>query len=80
MSLNRTPRRATARAQLVDAVMDAYVTWREQSAAVTATYEHWRCASPELRTTSYEAYADALDREERAASAYQRMLEAARTG
>jgi hypothetical protein len=79
MSLNRTSRRAAARTELFDAVMDAYVTWREESAAVTATYENWRCAARDERSNAYDEHAAALDREEQAAFAYQGLLEQAAT-
>ena len=62
---------------LVDAVMDGYVTWREQSMAVTMTYAHWKCAPRDDRTTAFDAYLAALDCEEEAASAYRRLLEQA---
>jgi hypothetical protein len=79
MNLNRTGQPAAVPTQLVDAAIDAYVTWREESAAVTAAYESWICASRDQRTTAYEAYAAALGREEDAASAYQaRLVQAAR--
>jgi hypothetical protein len=77
MSLNRTSRRAEASTQLVDAVMDAYVTWRERSAAVTATYQSWSSGTREGRVTAYQAYVAAVDREEHAAAAYQGLLEQA---
>jgi len=82
MNPNRTSRSATDRSQLVDAVIDGYVTWREESAAVTATYENWRRASRGERPAAFDAYVAALDREELTASAYQRVLEqaAARSG
>jgi hypothetical protein len=54
--------------------MDAYVTWREDSAAVSARYETWRSAPREGRATAFEAYVMAVDREEEAASAYQGLL------
>jgi hypothetical protein len=75
MSLNRTSRRAEASTQLVDAVMDAYVTWRERSAAVT--YQSWSSGTREGRVTAYQAYVAAVDREEHAAAAYQGLLEQA---
>ena len=75
MSLSRTSRRAGAHTQLVDAVMDAYVTWREESAAVAATYENWRRASRGGRPTAYDSYVTALDREEHAAAMYRHLID-----
>ena len=77
MSLNRTSRRAEASTRLVDAVMDAYVTWREESATVAATYQSWSSGTREGRARAYEAYVSAVDREEHAAAAYQDLLEQA---
>ena len=70
-------RRAAACTQLVDAVMYAYVTWREKSVAVTAAYEDWTRAPRAKRLSAYAAYVTTLDAEERAASAYQRFVEQA---
>jgi hypothetical protein len=68
---------ASSRSRLLDALIEGYVTWREACAAVTATYENWGRAAREERPTAYAAYATALDFEERAASAYQRLVEQA---
>jgi hypothetical protein len=62
---------------LIDAVMDGYVTWREQSAAVEAAYRRWRGAPPAQREIAFEDYFSALDREEQAASEYRRLVELA---
>jgi hypothetical protein len=63
--------------QLVDAVMDRYVAWREESVAVDAAYASWRRAPSGDRALLFAAYQAALDREERAASDYQRMIDQA---
>jgi hypothetical protein len=63
--------------ELIDAVMDGYVNWREESAAVEVAYHTWRAASPDRRTVAFEDYFAALDREERAASEYRRLIELA---
>ena len=67
-------RTASAVTKLIDAVMDGYVTWREESMAVHATYREWLGASTAWRALAFEDYCEALDREERAASEYQRLL------
>jgi hypothetical protein len=77
MSRNRAARRAEVRNHRVDAVIDAYVTWREKSAAVDATYENWGRAPREERATAYHSYLAALDREERAAASYRRSIDEA---
>ena len=63
---------------LIDAVMDGYVAWREESAAVEAAYHTWRRASAAQRTVAFEDYFAALDREEEAASEYRRLVELAK--
>src|SRR5579859_6414111 len=56
--------------ELVDAVFDAYVSWRERSAAVELSYRDWIRASPGERAVAYDRYVRALDREEHAAGVY----------
>ena len=77
MSLNMPSRYAASQTKLVDDVIEGYVSWREESAAVTATYDRWSCAPREERSNAFQAYVAALDREEHAASAYRRLLERA---
>ncbi|HTP21270.1 MAG TPA: hypothetical protein VMJ65_16825 [Solirubrobacteraceae bacterium] len=62
---------------LIDSVMDGYVTWREESAAVEAAYRSWRGAAPGQRDAAFDDYFAALDREEHAASEYRRLVELA---
>lgn len=62
---------------LIDSVMDGYVTWREESAAVRAAYDSWRRAAPDARGVAFDDYSAALDREEYAASEYRRLIELA---
>jgi hypothetical protein len=63
------------RRELIDAVLDGYVTWREESAAVEATYRDWRHAAPRERELAFDGYVAALDREEDAAAEYRRLIE-----
>jgi hypothetical protein len=59
---------------LIDDVMDAYIAWREESAAVEAAYVSWRTGLSSEHARTFAAYVSALDREERAAAAYERSL------
>lgn len=59
---------------LIDAVMDGYVAWREESTAVEDAYRTWRGASAAQRTVAFDDYFAALDREEHAASEYRRLI------
>ena len=74
-SLNPTPSR-----HLVDAIMDRYVAWREESVRVDTAYANWRGAPSGDRALLFAAYQAALDREERAATDYQRMIDRVAVG
>jgi hypothetical protein len=77
MSLKRSSGCAASRTEFIDAVMDGYVTWREESLAVTASYQNWTSAARGERANAFAAYVTALDREEHAACAYRRVIEQA---
>ena len=55
--------------------MDGYVSWREASVAATTAYEKWARAGGGERAPAFDTYRAALDREERAAAEYQRLVE-----
>jgi len=61
--------------ELIDAVMDLYVTWREESAAVRATYANWSHAPADERALAFDNYVAALGREQLAADEYRRLVE-----
>lgn len=75
MNLKKSFRSAASQAPLLGAVMDGYVTWREESIAVAASYERWRCAARDERALAFDSYLAALDREEDAAAAYRDLVE-----
>ena len=54
--------------------MDDYVSWREACATVAVSYENWRCSDRPDRKLAFSVYVAALDREEQAATAYQRAV------
>jgi len=60
--------------QRVGAVIGGYVAWRAESAAVAGKYETSNRARGHGRALAYADYVAALDREEHAASEYQRFL------
>ena len=78
MNLKRIPAAASS-STLIDAVMDSYVDWREESAAVELAYCRWRQAASHDFEPAFNAYLAALDREEQAANEYQRLIERAET-
>lgn len=77
MSLIRSSQAAATRTQLIDAVMEGYVTWREECAAVAVTYQAWSRSSAEERANAYDAYVAALEHEDYAAARYQRLIQRA---
>jgi len=76
MNLKRSPVASPVSA-LIDAVMDGYVDWREESAAVELAYRRWRQAASRDREPAFDEYLAALDREEQAAGEYRRLIERA---
>lgn len=83
MNLNRAPRTHTARVELLEALMESYLHWRDESRGVAESYRNWRFASPPDRDVAFDKYVAALDREEHAACGYRRVVEqtqAAQTG
>ena len=73
----KRPSAMTRISDLIDAVMDGYVSWREESAAVESAYRNWRQAAPNEEAILFDDYIAALDREEHAASEYRRLVELA---
>jgi hypothetical protein len=71
-----TARLRVMRDRVVDAALDCYIDWREQSRAAVAAYESWTCAPLTLRPLAFAAYQAALDQEEHAARDYARAIEA----
>lgn len=74
MSLKTPSGRMASRSSLVDAALEGYLAWRVESTAVAASYHDWTRAPRDARAGAFRAYVAALDREEHAASAYQRLL------
>lgn len=60
---------------LVDDLIAAYVTWRMECSAVRRSYDIWSTRDRRDRNAAFAVYVAALDREERAAATYRRLLE-----
>jgi hypothetical protein len=60
---------------LVDELLDLYVSWREESSAVAASYENWSAAERRDNRLAFSAYLAAVDREEHAAATYRCAVE-----
>jgi hypothetical protein len=63
------------RSALVDRLMDDYVSWREECSNVAASYTRWNQAARHEHALAFSAYGAALDREERAAAVYRKLLD-----
>jgi hypothetical protein len=62
------------RGEMVDEMIDDYVSWREARTVVAVSYENWRCSDRPDEKLAFSVYVAALDREERAAAAYLRAI------
>jgi hypothetical protein len=62
------------RRQYVDDMMDDYVSWRDACAAVAVSYDNWKCSDRTDKKLAFSVYVAALDREEQAATAYERAV------
>jgi hypothetical protein len=54
----------------VDALIEAYVAWREECSSVHAAYAGWTHCAPASSELAFAGYRAALEREEQAASVY----------
>jgi hypothetical protein len=75
MNLKRAPRDRHPRLEFLDALMDSYVHWRDESRAVAESYGKLHSAAAPDRAAAFEDYLAALDREEDAACDYRRVVE-----
>jgi hypothetical protein len=72
--MKQSPIAPGRRRQYADEALDDYLNWREACAAVALSYESWRRAESDAENLAFSAYLAALDREEGAATAYQRSV------
>jgi hypothetical protein len=77
MHFRRAARRDPNRLDLLDAMMDSYVHWRDATRAVAETYHRWSLAVRGERDVAFDRYAAALDREEDAAHCYRQLIDGA---
>ena len=73
MKLKPFTRTGRRRAEVEHAV-SAYSAWRHERASVRAAYVRWTRSATKDAWFAFAAYRLALDREERAAAAYARLL------
>jgi hypothetical protein len=66
--------RAGRRRAEIDAVLAAYSAWKRECSAVGAAYGRWKRAARSDALAAFAAYRVALEREERAADTYARLL------
>jgi hypothetical protein len=55
---------------VIDRLMDMYVAWREECAALWEAHERWKAVPPAERPIAFASYRAALDREEWASRVY----------
>jgi hypothetical protein len=65
---------ASPAADPVDEMMDRYVSWREDAAAVWDAYVQWRAAPRAEEAWRFSAYLAALNSEEASAGSYARAV------
>ena len=70
----RRPRCFARKRALVQDAVAAYTQWRAECAAVRNSYRRWVAASAARKPFAFEDYQAALDREERAARRYARLM------
>jgi hypothetical protein len=61
---------AKVRRELIDDLMEAYVAWREECAALVQAYAWWGSGEVADREMAFAAYRAALDREQQASTVY----------
>jgi hypothetical protein len=62
----------------IDEMLERYISWREECAAVRTAYQQWADSDPRERALAYAGYLAPLDREERAAGTYAAQVERVR--
>ena len=62
------------RRRYVDEMMDDYVSWRDACGAVAVAYQNWKSSDRTDNKLAFSVYVAALDREEQAATAYERAV------
>jgi hypothetical protein len=61
------------RDSLIDDLMDSYLDWCEEAAAVEDAYRRWSLAASSDTASAFAAYVAALDREDLASAEYARL-------
>jgi len=62
----------------IDEMLERYISWREECAAVRMAYQQWADSDRRERGLAYTGYLTALDGEERAAGTYAGHVERVR--
>lgn len=73
-SMSQPDRRAVRHRELLGAAAVAHRQWRDECAAVGSAYHRWAGSPSAQKPVAFRAYGVALDREERAANRYARLL------
>lgn len=75
MQLKTFFRNTTSEAELTTAQVASYARWQQANDGVADAYRSWAAAPRDERWLAHAAYLGALEREERAARAYQHHVE-----
>lgn len=70
----KLPKRSARQRALVQCTLAAYTQWRAECVAVRNAYRRWIAANAAQKSFAFDDYRDALDREERAATRYARLM------
>jgi hypothetical protein len=70
-------RQANNSQAVVDELLDSYLSWREECAALELAYERWIRAAEADRALAFAVYSAQLDLEEHAARCYEDKIRAA---
>jgi hypothetical protein len=60
---------------LIDDLIEVYVDWREECAALTRAYDEWAAVAVADRDLAFAAYQAAVDREQQASAVYSDYLD-----
>ena len=69
---------AKVRPELIDALIESYVEWREECATLRQAYERWMSFPAWEREFAFVAYTAALDREQQASIVYSSCIDRVR--
>ena len=73
-SLVPAPAPSSDSSEWADALLGYWIEWREEATAAAAAYALWTRSAGERAVLAFAAYRAALEREEAASAAYERVV------